>query len=88
MYKISIIIPTYNVEKYLRDLLESIVNQTMNFREMQVIMVDDLSKDNTRDIIDEYTTKYSNFIGIKLGKNNKVAGTARNEGMKVAKGNI
>ena len=86
MYKISIIIPTYNVEKYLRDLLESIINQTMNFREIQVIMVDDLSKDNTRDIIDEYTAKYSNFIGIKLNKNNKIAGTARNEGMKVAEG--
>lgn len=53
----------------------------MNFEEMQVIMVDDLSKDNSRDIIDEY---YSNLIGIKLNKNNKIAGTAINEGMKVA----
>ena len=86
MYKITIIIPIYNAEKYLRDLLESILRQTMDSKEIQVIMVDDLSKDNSRDIMDEYTAKYDNFISIKLPKNNKIAGTARNEGMKLAQG--
>ncbi len=86
MYKITIIIPIYNAEKYLRDLLESIIHQTMNFKEIQVVMVDDFSKDKSRDIMDEYAEKYENFISIKLPKNNKVAGTARNEGMKVAEG--
>lgn len=86
MYKITIIIPIYNAEKYLRDLLESILHQTMDYKEIQVIMVDDFSKDNSREIMDEYANRYDNFISIKLPKNNKIAGTARNEGMKLAKG--
>ena len=86
MYKISIIIPIYNAEKYLRDLLDSIINQTMDLREIQVIMVDDLSTDNSVKIMKEYVDKYDNFISIELKKNNKIAGTARNEGMKQAKG--
>ena len=86
MYKISLIIPIYNAEQYLRNLLESIINQTMNFKDIQVIMVDDLSKDKSREIMKEYSDKYDNFISIYLPKNNKIAGTARNEGMKVANG--
>ena len=86
MYKISIIIPIYNSEKYLEYLLENIINQTMDFKEMQVIMVDDLSKDNSSKIMDKYAKKYDNFISVKLDKNHKIAGTARNEGVKRAKG--
>ena len=66
MYNITIIIPIYNAEKYLRELLESIVHQTMDFRTIQVIMVDDYSKDNSTKIMDEYEEKYDNIIGIKL----------------------
>lgn len=86
MYKISIIIPIYNAEKYLRDLLNSIIKQTMDFQQIQVIMVDDCSKDKSREIMNEYAEKYENFISIELPKNHAIAGTARNEGMKVAKG--
>lgn len=86
MYKISIIIPIYNSEKYLRHLLETIVNQTMNLKDIQVVMVDDLSKDSSREIMKEYSDKYNNFVSIFLPKNNTIAGTARNEGMKAAKG--
>ncbi len=86
MYKITIIIPVYNVDKYLKQLLESIVNQTMPLKDIQVIMVDDLSKDNSTKIMDEFSEKYDNFISVKLDKNHKIAGTARNEGMKLAKG--
>lgn len=86
MYKITIIIPIYNAEKYLRDLLESIVNQTMNFKNIEVIMVDDCSKDNTREIMEEYSAKYDNVINIKLDENHRMAGTARNEGVKIARG--
>lgn len=86
MYKISIIIPIYNAEKYLRDLLNSIINQTMDFNQIQVIMVDDCSKDKSTEIMDEYANKYENFIAVKLEKNHAIAGTARNEGMKIAQG--
>ena len=86
MYNITIIIPVYNAEKHLRDLLESIIHQTMDFNKLQVIMVDDFSKDNSTQIMDEYAEKYKNFVSIKLTKNHKIAGTARNEGMKFAEG--
>lgn len=86
MYKITIIIPIYNSEKYLRKLLESIIKQTMDFRQIEVIMVDDFSIDNSREIMDEYSNKYDNFISIKLSENHKIAGTCRNEGLKIAKG--
>ena len=85
-YKITLTIPVYNAGKYLRMLLESIVNQTMNLNDIEVIMVDDLSTDNSRDIMDEYAEKYDNFISVKLPKNNKIAGTARNKGMELAHG--
>lgn len=86
MYDISVIVPMYNTGELLRNLLDSLIKQTMDFKRIQIIMVDDLSTDNTRDIMDEYCAKYDNMIGIKLTKNNKVAGKARNEGMKLATG--
>ncbi len=86
MYKITLTIPIYNSGKYLRDLLESIIKQTFDFRNIQVIMVDDFSLDNSRDIMDEYSNKYDNFISIKLTSNHKIAGTARNAGIERAEG--
>lgn len=86
MYKITIIVPVYNADEYLRELLDSIIYQTMPLKDIQVIMVDDLSKDNSVKIMDEYAEKYNNFISVKLNENNKIAGTARNIGMKMAEG--
>ena len=84
MYKISIIMPIFNVEKYLKRALNSIINQTMDFRDIEVIMVDDCSTDNSRKIIEEYSNKYSNFIGIYHEKNSGCAGVPRNTGLKRA----
>ena len=86
MYKITIIVPIYNAEQYLRDTLESIVNQTMNLEDIQVIMIDDVSIDSSTQIMDEYSEKYSNFVSIKLKENHKVAGAARNIGLEKAEG--
>jgi len=57
--KISIIIPVYNVEQYLRQCLDSIVNQTM--REIHIICVNDGSPDNSRAILQEYADRDSRF---------------------------
>ena len=79
---ISIIIPIYNVEKYLRQALDSLVNQV--FTDFEVICVDDGSKDNSSNIIDEYRLKDSRFY--KVSQKNSGAGIARNNGLKQAKG--
>ena len=60
MPKISVIVPVYNVEKYLPQCLDSLVNQT--FRDIEIIIVNDGSTDNCQNIIDDYTKKYSNII--------------------------
>ena len=50
-FKVSIIIPAYNVEKYIRKCLDSILKQT--YKNLQVIIVDDVSTDGTKEIIEE-----------------------------------
>lgn len=82
-YKISIIVPVFNVEKYLRKGLDSILNQTFDVSEVQVIMVDDASTDGSRDIIKEYADKYDNFEAIFLEENSGSAAEPRNAGLKV-----
>ncbi len=80
--KVSVIVPIYNVEKYLRKSLDSLANQTIN--DYEVILVNDGSTDNSQSIIDEYVEKYSVFKGFK--KENGGMSSARNFGLKYAKG--
>ncbi|MBQ8167376.1 MAG: glycosyltransferase family 2 protein, partial [Lachnospiraceae bacterium] len=82
--KISIIIPVYNVEKYLRTCLDSVVNQT--WRDVEGIVVDDASPDNSRKIIKEYERRYPDRIkGVYLDEN-LCQGGARNKGLEIATG--
>lgn len=80
--KVSIIIPTYNVEKYIEECLNSLVKQT--FKDFEIICVDDGSKDNTLNILNRYAKDYSNFKVVT--QTNQYAGVARNNGMQHAKG--
>lgn len=82
MVQISIIIPVYNVAKYLPECLESILNQT--FQDFEVICVNDGSKDNSLEILEEYGKK-DNRIKI-ITKENGGAGSARNKGLEFAEG--
>lgn len=84
MYKISIILPTFNVEKYLKKSFDSILSQTIGFSNLQLIYVDDKSSDGSREIIDEYAKQYENVISIHLSQNSGSAGKPRNEGIKFA----
>jgi len=81
--KVSIIIPIYNVEQYLRQCLDSVINQT--FKDFECICINDCSMDNSYNILKEYAKKDSRFIIIDLPEN-KGQGYARNEGLKIAKG--
>ena len=69
MYKLSIVIPIYNMEKELKDALNSIVNQTMDLNDIEVIMVNDCSTDGSKMIMEEYCRKYDNFKSIHLNEN-------------------
>ena len=81
--KVSVIIPVYNVEKYLRQCLDSVVNQT--FKDIEIIIVNDCSPDNSLQIIKEYQQKDDRIVLVNL-KQNLGLGFARNEGLKIAKG--
>jgi len=69
MYKISMIIPVYNAEKYLKRTINSIINQSIGFENIELILVDDNSQDNSKSIIEEYVAKYDNVIGIYSNNN-------------------
>jgi glycosyltransferase involved in cell wall biosynthesis len=79
---ISIIIPIYNSEKYLEECLNSVLNQT--YKNIEVLLINDGSTDESKKICEEYCKKYSN---IKLINNiNEGVSKARNKGLKLAKG--
>lgn len=82
MVAISIVIPVYNIEKYLIDCLDSIVNQT--FKDFEVICVNDGSKDKSLEILNEYAKKDSRFKIIN--QENGGSGSARNNGLKNSRG--
>lgn len=79
---ISVIIPVYNTEKYLASCIESILRQ--NNVSLEIILVDDGSKDSSPFICDEYSSRYDNIKVYHI--NNSGPATARNEGFKVAQG--
>ena len=64
--KVAVLLSTYNGEKYLREQLDSIENQT--YKNIQIVIRDDGSHDNTVEIINEYSKKYGNVKFIH-GKN-------------------
>ncbi len=82
MVKFSIIVPVYNVEDYLASCLDSIIDQT--YEDFEVIVVNDGTKDNSQDIIDEYVKKDKRIKGFK--KTNGGLSDARNFGVSKAKG--
>lgn len=79
---ISVVIPVYNVEKYIRECLDSIVNQT--YKNLQIILVDDGSTDSSGKICDEYANKDSRITVVH--QENQGAGAAKNAGLELIKG--
>lgn len=80
--KVSVIVPVYNTEKYIRKCVDSIINQTL--KDIEIILVDDGSTDSCHEILDEYSTKDNRVIVIH--KENGGQGSARNMGLDIAKG--
>jgi glycosyltransferase involved in cell wall biosynthesis len=80
--KVSVIMPVYNVENYLRQCLDSVINQTL--RDIEIICIDDQSTDGSLGILKDYAA-IDPRIRI-ITQKNAGAGAARNTGLKVAKG--
>ncbi len=81
MPKVSVIIPVFNADKYIREAIESVINQT--FIDYEIVVVNDGSTDRTVEIIQPYEKN----IGLKiLHRNNSGPSKARNEGVRAARG--
>ncbi len=86
MFKASIIVPLFNAESFFDKCMESIINQTIGFENIEVIIVDDCSTDNSYAIASKYADKYENVSLYKTEKNTGIAGNARNVGVSHATG--
>lgn len=83
--KLSVIVPVYNVEKFLPRCLDSLLRQGLEPDEWEVICVNDGSPDNCADILADYETRYPDIFKVVTQENLGV-GEARNTGMKIAQG--
>lgn len=85
MQKVSVIIPVYNVEKYLSKCLDSVLNQT--YENVEIIIVEDCSLDDSRKIVMEYQKNYPN-IKVILNPDNRGLSYCRNRGLDEATGEL
>lgn len=84
-FKFSIVMAVYNVELFLREAIDSVIAQDIGFRHVQLILVDDGSKDGSGAICDEYAAKYPDNI-LALHKENGGVSSARNLGLGYVQG--
>lgn len=83
-YKVSVIIPIYNAEENLEKTVQSVINQSIGFENIELILVDDASTDNSKKIIESLSKKYDNIIPYYSKKNHGAPGFGRNMGLKLA----
>ena len=84
-YKFTIISAVYNVAEFLREAVDSVIHQTIGLKNVQLILVDDGTPDNSGEICDEYAAKYPENIFV-IHKQNGGVSSARNEGLKHVQG--
>ena len=84
-FKFSVVMAVYNVEPYLREAVDSVIGQTIGFDSIQLILVDDGSKDSSGAICDEYASRFPENI-VVIHKENGGVSSARNAGLKCAQG--
>lgn len=83
--KVSVIVPTFNAEDYLMNAVNSVINQTIGFENIELILVDDNSTDGTKEILRELSEEYNNIRVIFLDENSGSPSKPRNVGIKEAK---
>lgn len=83
-YKVSIIVPVYNAEKYLPEAFESVKKQTIGFENIQLIMIDDRSGDGSFGLIKAWAEQYDNVTALQTPAGSGSASMPRNMGLDVA----
>ncbi len=86
MYKVSVIMPIYNAEKFIEEAFDSLRRQTIGFDNIQVIMIDDYSNDKSYEIAENYAKKYDNCVFFGFEDRNGFAGKPRNTGLEYVQG--
>ena len=86
-YKISVVMAVYNVGEYIREAVDSIIAQSIGFNNIEIIMIDDGSTDDSGEICDEYKRLYPDNI-LVIHKDNEGAARARRDGVKHATGEL
>lgn len=84
VYKVSVIIPCHNSELTLKKCIESVINQTLGFENIELILYDNASSDSTRKIIQSYSNNFENIIMHYSDIDSGFPGTGRNKGIEVA----
>lgn len=83
-YKVSVIIPLFNNEKTIKRAVTSVIRQTLGFDNIELIMVDDCSDDQSFFVAKEMQREYPNIMVFQTGKNSGSAGAGRNVGLSMA----
>lgn len=85
-YAVSVVIPVYNSENTLEKTIQSVVDQSIGFNKIELILLDDKSTDTSRELIRTYTEQYPNVVAVFFAKNNGSPAIPRNTGIDLAKG--
>ena len=80
---VSVITPVYNAERFIGSMIESVLGQS--YKQVEIVLVDDCSKDNSAEIIAQYATRHGNIVYHRLEKNQGAA-VARNTALRLATG--
>lgn len=83
---VSVIVPTFNREKKIKKCLDKLVESTFDMNKAEIIVVDDLSKDDTSAVVRTYQKEFPNFVFIQREKNSGGASIPRNDGLAAAQG--
>ncbi|MGY0691303.1 glycosyltransferase family 2 protein [Virgibacillus sp. FSP13] len=81
---VTVVIAAYNAETYIQTCIDSLINQSLPFEEIEVIVVDDHSTDETIEILTDYARRYSNITAVLLEENTGTAAMPRNVGIELA----
>ncbi|WP_239706521.1 MULTISPECIES: glycosyltransferase family 2 protein [unclassified Mammaliicoccus] len=84
--KISVVLPVYNVEEFIEDCLLSLLNQSIGEKNLEIILIDDCSTDNTFEKIKKFQNKFTNIIYHRLNENQGSPGKPRNIGVEISSG--